>query len=285
MTHIQPRPYDLVILDLDGTILDPFADPSISRAVVQTLRDVQAAGVPVTIATGRTLDYVAEHLTPLGIVTPVVTTQGSVIGDPVRHKIIKEWPIPSAEAHALAAWADATQRISAFFFTDGVGRIHICQNLDPGRGPFFDHVMGSPREYVGSLRALLAARGDHAPVKYMLVSDVNDEADLAAELQSHFGDGVTMTRTHPMLVEATAAGVDKGEGVRHLLHLLEIDPARVLAIGDNENDVPMLRVVGMPVAMGNATASVKAAARWIAPSIEEDGAAVAMRRFVLGETA
>lgn len=285
MTPNQPKAFDLVILDLDGTILDPFVDPSISTTVVQTLHAVQAAGVPVTIATGRTLDFVAKHLTPLGIVLPVVTTQGSVVGDPVRGHILKEWQIPSAEAHALAAWADATQRVSAFFFTDDAGHIHICQNRDPGRGEFFDHVMGSPREYVGALGALLTARGNHAPVKYMLVSDVADEADLAAQLQSHFGSGVTLTRTHPMLVEATAAGVDKGEGVRHLLKLLEIDPARVLAIGDNENDLPMLKLVGMPVAMGNATASVKAAARWIAPPIEEDGAAVAMRRFVLGEPA
>jgi len=83
-------------------------------------------------------------------------------------------------------------------------------------------------------------------------------------------------------VEATAAGVDKGEGVRHLLALLGVDPARVLAIGDNENDVPVLRLVGMPVAMGNATASVKALAQWIAPSIDDEGAALAMRRFILG---
>ncbi len=44
----------------------------------------------------------------------------------------------------------------------------------------------------------------------------------------------------------------------------------------------MLRLVGMPVAMGNATASVKALAKWIAPSIDDEGAAVAMRRFILG---
>jgi len=92
-----------------------------------------------------------------------------------------------------------------------------------------------------------------------------------------------MSRTHPLLVEATAAGVDKGEGVRHLLALLDIDPAHVLAIGDNENDLPMLKLVGMPVAMGNATASVKALAQWTAPPIDEDGAAIAMHRFVLGE--
>ena len=283
MLNSQRRPYDLVILDLDGTILNPYRHSGISPVVAETIRAVQASGVPVTIATGRTLDFVVEHLSPLGIVAPVVTTQGSVLGDPVSGRILREWRLPPAETQALAQWADETGRISAFFFTDAKGHIHICQNTDPGRNEFYDHVMGSPREIVGPLSALIRARGEHAPVKYMLVSDVADEADLPGELQAHFGPGISLSRTHPLLVEATAAGVDKGEGVRHLLALLNVDPARVLAIGDNENDAPMLRLVGMPVAMGNATASVKALATWIAPSIDDEGAAVAMRRFVLGE--
>jgi Cof subfamily protein (haloacid dehalogenase superfamily) len=283
MPTAQPRPYDLVILDLDGTILNPYERSGISARVAAAIRAVQEAGVPVTIATGRTLDFVVEHLAPLGIVTPVVTTQGAVIGDPVTGHILQEWRLPGSDAHALAAWSDEQARVSAFFFTDEAGHIRICQNIDPGRSDFYDHVMGSPRAIVGPLGALLASKGDHAPVKYMMISDVADEPHMPAQMQSHFGAGVTMSRTHPLLVEATAAGVDKGEGVRHLLALLDIDPAHVLAIGDNENDLPMLKLVGMPVAMGNATASVKALAQWTAPPIDEDGAAIAMHRFVLGE--
>jgi Cof subfamily protein (haloacid dehalogenase superfamily) len=283
MPSSQQRPYDLVILDLDGTILNPYEHSGVSAPVVAALRAVQAAGVPVTIATGRTLDFVVEHLAPLGIVTPVVTTQGAVIGDPVSGRILREWRLPAADARALAAWADETARVSAFFFTDDAGHIHICQNISPGQADFYDHVMGSPREIVGPFGALLAAQGDHTPVKYLMISDVANEAELPAELQARFGAGVHVSRTHPLLVEVTAAGVDKGEGVRHLLAHLGIDPARVLAIGDNENDIPVLKVVGMPIAMGNATASVKAVAQWIAPTLAEDGAAVAMQRFVLSK--
>jgi hydroxymethylpyrimidine pyrophosphatase-like HAD family hydrolase len=62
-----------------------------------------------------------------------------------------------------------------------------------------------------------------------------------------------------------------------------VDPQRVLAIGDSENDIPMLQAAGFGVAMGNAIAPLKAIADWVAPPIEEDGAAVALRRWVLGE--
>ena len=73
-------PFDLVILDLDGTILDLYKSVEMSRGVCDTIAAVQAAGVPVTIGTGRTLDYVRAHTSHLRIDTPVVTTQGAVIG-------------------------------------------------------------------------------------------------------------------------------------------------------------------------------------------------------------
>ena len=83
------------------------------------------------------------------------------------------------------------------------------------------------------------------------------------------------------MVEGTALGIDKGEGILRLCQLLQIDPQRVLAIGDNDNDIPMLKTVGYGVAMGNATPGAKAVAKWVAPSVEEDGAAVALEKLVL----
>jgi hydroxymethylpyrimidine pyrophosphatase-like HAD family hydrolase len=65
--------------------------------------------------------------------------------------------------------------------------------------------------------------------------------------------------------------------------MLGIDPQRVLAIGDNDNDIPLLQAVGFGVGMGNGTPGLKAVADWVAPPLEQDGAAVALRRWVLGE--
>jgi len=57
-----------------------------------------------------------------------------------------------------------------------------------------------------------------------------------------------------------------------------------MAIGDNDNDLPMFRAVGFPVAMGHAAVHVQAEARWVAPDIHHDGVAVALRRWVLCES-
>ena len=278
---MQPARYDLVVLDLDGTILEKEFEGGYSPRVRQAIAAVQASGVPVTIATGRTLDFVRTQTPLLGITTPVVTTQGAVVGDPISGEVFYEADMPLDVARAVAAWADATRRVTIFYFSNRDGTTTLYQNREVWQPAIYDHWFGMPRRIQPSLSALLAA-SDHPPLKFISVNDASAEADLTPILQEQFGPTMLMTRTHALLIEGTAAGVDKGSGLLHLLERLQIAPQRVLAVGDNENDIPMLKIAGMGVAMGQATAKVKAAAQWIAPSIAQDGAAVAMEKFVLG---
>ncbi|HMN28867.1 MAG TPA: HAD hydrolase family protein, partial [Caldilineaceae bacterium] len=104
-------PFDLVILDLDGTILDLYRAEGISPAVRAAVAAVQAAGIPVTIGTGRTLDYIRQYLSaPLDLRTPAVTTQGAIIGDPQTGEILREVTIPLAAARRVAAWVEAERQ-------------------------------------------------------------------------------------------------------------------------------------------------------------------------------
>src|SRR5687767_1845789 len=114
-------PFDLVVLDLDGTVLDLYHHAPVSAAVITAIAAVQAAGIPVTIATGRTLDYVRQHILHLGITTPVVTAQGAVIGDPRTGRIIQETTIPLPLARQAAAWIDANPYTTALYFNDEQG--------------------------------------------------------------------------------------------------------------------------------------------------------------------
>ncbi len=279
------RPFDLVILDLDGTILDLYRPGPVSQPVAAAIHAVQAAGIPVTIATGRTLDYVRNYATHIGITTPVVTTQGAVIGDPVTGHVLSETNIPLALARAAATWIDAHSYITAFYFNDEDGHTHIYQNRSGPEPDFYEHVFGDPRSMQVRFADLLAHENAHPPLKFLMVDEAVTQAgavdDLEEALQARFSPDLYITRTHPRLVEATAQGIDKGQGVLRLCRILNVDSQRVLAIGDSNNDIPMLEVAGYAVAMGNASDGVKAVADWEAPPLSEDGAAVALRRLVL----
>ena len=296
---------DLVILDLDGTILDLYRPAPISPAVREAIRAVQAKGIPVTIATGRTLDYVMGHVADLALDLPVVTGQGAVIGDPRTGSVLEEITMSQAAARRAAAWIDAHDYVTALYFSNthfssvhsvstnqdaqfSGATIRIYQNR-AGRDPeFYDHVFGAVRHMAPNFAALVAD-APVPPLKFIVAEDAIGDATgevaggLVQTLHSALGDELTITRTHPRLVEGTAQGVDKGAGVLRLCARLGLDPGRVLAIGDSDNDIPMLEAVGYGVAMGNASAGVKAVAWRQAPSIDEDGAAFALHRWVLGK--
>jgi len=277
-------PFDLVILDLDGTILDLYHAHGISVRVQAAIAAVQAAGIPVTIGTGRTLDYIRQNLAHLPLTYPMVTMQGAVIGDPVTGKILAETAIPLIPTRQIAQWIDASAYVTAFYFNDREGHTRVYQNRlhsNPANQDFYDHVFGAPRSLAPSFVDLLMPPDVQPLLKFIIDNDLTDQPNLAPELQRLFGTTLNITRTHPRLVEGTAVGVDKGQGVLRLCQLLGIDPQRVLVIGDNDNDIPMLAAVGFGVAMGNATSGVKAIAQWLAPSISEDGAAVALEKLIL----
>jgi hydroxymethylpyrimidine pyrophosphatase-like HAD family hydrolase len=148
------------------------------------------------------------------------------------------------------------------------------------------HLLGYPFSYCEKFAPLLAAPDAHPPIKVITYDDPTTSGrDLLVEMTARFVPALSVIRTHIWLVEATAPGVDKGSALRKLCEILDVDPQRVLAIGDSENDIPMLQAAGFAIAMGNATESLKVVADWIAPSIDEDGAAVALRRWVLGQAA
>ena len=277
-------PFDLVVLDLDGTIIDLYHTGGVSPRVRATIAAVQAAGIPVTIGTGRTLDYIREHLADLNLTHPVVTMQGAVIGDPITGEILVEQSIPLVVARQVAQWVDESGLVATFYFHDDAGRVRIYQNRLPDQPEdqlFHDHVFGGVRTVQGPFVDLLAALAIRPPLKFLVDNDPTRTTDVVPALQERFGTVLTITRTHPRLVEGTTVGSDKGQGIQHLCQMLKIDPLRVLAIGDNDNDIPMLKAVGYGVAMGNATPGAKAVAQWVAPSVEEDGAAVALEKFIL----
>ncbi len=272
------RRFDLVLLDLDGTILDPGADPCIDPRVVQAVTRVQQAGTPVTLATGRTLDYVRPLVRHLAIRLPVVASQGAVVGWAETGQILHEEPLDRPTSDEVMAWARRARHVVALYVHRQGHPLRVLQNREERQPSYYDHLFGTPRCLVpfGPLGP------DERVLKFIAVNPP-DQPDMQGWLRRRFGCRVGLARTHPDLLEGTAPGVDKGSGVARLLENLGIPPQRVLFIGDNENDLPVFRLVGTGVAMGTAPEHVREAAAWTAPPLAQAGAAVALDRFLPDE--
>ena len=101
-------------------------------------------------------------------------------------------------------------------------------------------------------------------------------------MHERFDGQMQIVRSHELFIEANPLGVDKGTGLAWLAGHLGVPQSQVMAVGDQDNDAPMVAWAGLGVAMGNGSAACKAAADWIAPPMSKDGAAVAIERFAFG---
>ncbi|EOD19504.1 hypothetical protein EMIHUDRAFT_59172, partial [Emiliania huxleyi CCMP1516] len=90
-----------------------------------------------------------------------------------------------------------------------------------------------------------------------------------------------VTQALDWTLEVLPARTSKAEGLRRLLEHLQINPRRVMAVGDGENDIEMMRMVGLPVAMGNAMEPLKRHVAYVTASNAEDGVAKAIREHAL----
>jgi Cof subfamily protein (haloacid dehalogenase superfamily) len=120
--------------------------------------------------------------------------------------------------------------------------------------------------------------------KIVGVSDDHERVARAeAKARARFGDRVSAARSQPYYLDVTHPDANKGAVVRYLSRKYEIPTERIATIGDMPNDVLMFAHSGLSIAMGNADREVQRAARRVSASNTEDGFAVAIERFVLGE--
>ena len=95
--------------------------------------------------------------------------------------------------------------------------------------------------------------------------------------------GIELTRSGPRNVEINPIGVNKARGIEELAGHFGISLSQVMTLGDEENDIPMLKAAGYGVAMKNGSEDAKAAARFITDSNNDGGWAKAVRKYALGE--
>jgi HAD superfamily hydrolase (TIGR01484 family) len=123
------------------------------------------------------------------------------------------------------------------------------------------------------------------PTKVLAMSDNTDRiAKLLIDFKQRYRpDELYLTRSQARYFEATNPQANKGTAVKFLAeNLYGLQSEQVLTIGDNANDIEMVKYAGIGVAMGNAPEDLKLCADWVAPPIGEDGAAIALEKFVLG---
>lgn len=265
--------YRLLALDLDGTIVNH--DLSIDQRVRDAIAKAQAAGVIVTLATGRMFGAAMPFATTLNINHPLICYQGAVIRE-APHGHIRYAATMPGDASAEAVRILLERDIFVVAYIDEV--LHIAQ-----RRPELDlylsyHPEGAEVRLCDDLAAVVA---QHPATKLLFVAQPDIVGPTLTYLKTQVGDRLVTTRSHQLFGELTALGVSKGRALAELAAQLDIPQAAVVAIGDQENDLEMVAWAGLGLAMGNAIAPLKAVAKQTIPSIDDAGVAWAIEHLIL----
>jgi hypothetical protein len=266
----------LIAVDLDGTLLtrDHMPAPEGARALAEAVR----CGVHVILSTTRTPPSVVEFAHAMGLVQPLICTNGAQIyASPGGDAWVTRGIAPDL-AYALAHKADA----------EGWSLVTTV-----GTTTYYRRQPGQSLSDAGDHRRVVPTNVDALSYNGEVVRILNYEAAAIPVLRrlcvDRFPDAYHLeTYYYPdervKSIGIFTPGSDKGTALRLVMKRLGVPTPHVMAIGDNPNDLPMFSLAGLCVAMGNAVQAVKAKAHIVAPTNDEDGVAWAVRRYVLART-
>lgn len=269
-------PYAMVAMDLDGTALQP--DGTVSPALRTAVAACVERGIAVILATGRMPQpaqhyWEVLHLPPC----PIIAYQGAMVIWMPGGLAESQIALPEQAARRAVTWAlEQNLLVQVYVGSElWVSRddSRVLQHIEPSHASDVVRVRGS--------ETLLD--WPEAPIKVLLQGESAVLDRVRGELEELLRlDPVRLLRSHSDFLEVVHRQAGKSAGLRVVARALGVASERVLAIGDAENDIDMLKWAGFGVAMGQAPESVKRAANAVAETVERDGAARAIERWVLG---
>lgn len=262
----------LVALDLDGTLLHN--DKTLSAHTLSVLKRLTEAGVVVTPATGRNLEGLKDNILRIPKISYAVCSNGAQVFRLSDQKLLYEAAIPLEDAVTVIRYL---QEFPTFLYvhTDQ-GTFRACSWRNTDLKKRFPHIRFEDNN-VEDLPAFLSKKQLRV---IKIGAFVLDDGVFCQFLEKGSPmASISQYRTGPCNLELNASGASKARGVENLCRCLDIPMSQVLAIGDNQNDISLLRAAGVSAAMGNSEADVKAAAAFITGTNEEDGAAEFIRRY------
>jgi len=270
MTITSPK-IQLIATDVDGTLLND--ENTISPENLSAIERARAAGVKVTIVTGRSHYYLAHVTDQFQPDTPIVAASGSCTVDLSTDTMIdfRTLPVETVEAVIHIAREYETGRFVSLL------DFYYFETHDSLRDRF-DDVLSHEMDIRLSDDILAEELID--PIKIAVYHNQRSVLEeISNRVRNEVGE-MTIRFPAPDFIDITSADANKGAALCRLAEREGISLATVLVLGDGNNDVDMFEVAGTSVAMGNAVPELKAVADLIAPTNNENGFAWAINQLL-----
>lgn len=294
----------MIAIDLDGTLLN--SQKRISDADIEALQAAYDQGVEIIPVTGRNYSFALPVAQMLPFDVPLVTTNGAVIRSRSGETFLRTLLPIEIASHILEVTPEFRPYTVVVYDQAGAGHLRIQDGLDGKReattisGGIANSLWLKRNEAMVQRFASLERALDGDPLEILFTGPM----DVIGEVGRLLGSaGVPPARpngsTHGevslqfrvlrteyahrdfAILDAIHADCSKGHALEHWSRRRGIQRAEIMAIGDNYNDLEMLRFAGLPVVMGNADETLKAQGWPVTLDCDSSGVAHAVRRYVL----
>jgi len=265
--------YRLLAIDIDGTLVN--SRDELTGPIRAALARAAEAGIRVVLATGRRYSRTLPLVAPLGIDVPLVTISGALVKDPLDHRTLfraefdRQVLCDTLEVIAEAGFDPVVcvdrdhDGFAYYYLRPDAAPPELAEyfQMNPDNGRLWpDLVVNPPPEVLAAFTMGTQAQ--------MLEVEGRLQEALPGRLAIHV---LRSPRYTGFMCELAPAGTTKWSGVQRLAAEWGIPDEAICAVGDDVNDIPMIRAAGLGVAMGNALPEVKAAADRIAPTHDDNG--------------
>ena len=272
MEKAKQIPYRAIALDLDGTLTnhEKVVTPKTREALLQAA----ANGAVIILASGRPtygIEPVAECLELNQRGGYILSYNGgNIVNAQTGEKLFSQF-LPDNVIPELYAYAKE----------HGHALLGYAGNEIITEMPDDQYVKEESRINKMNIRKVdnLFESLEPHPTKLLMTGDPTLMLKAEEELVEKLGDRMDIFRSAPFFLELVPKGIDKAKSLTRLLTKINLTPADLIAFGDGYNDLSMLKLAGMGVAMENAAPEVRAEADYVTLSNEEDGVAAALTHF------
>lgn len=266
--------YKLIAMDLDGTLLNDKKE--ISDRTLEDIRRLKKMGKKIVLSTGRPLHGILPYIEILDLYDDedyVVLYNGALVENTKGKDVLFFRPVsPDSYNELYALSKELDVNIHAMTIDNRI--------FTPKNNPYTEY-----ESFINNLPVIEIPVEDvdasAGVVKVMFVDEPKKLNEIIPLLPSWVKEKYSIVRSTESFLEFLDKGINKGLGVSLIAKKFGIRPREIICVGDENNDIAMIKYAGLGVAMGNAIKDAKEAADYITLTNNEDGVAHIIEKFML----
>ncbi|MGL5950014.1 MAG: HAD family hydrolase [Cetobacterium sp.] len=269
--------YKLVALDMDGTLLNE--EQEISKENLETIKELKGRGVEFVIVTGRPDVMVKKYLEILELENPVLAANGATVRNVFTGDVYSVKEIEKKTVLELYNFFTERGLFPRFCCLGGVYTFNPNEFVE-GVNPFA-HMSKRLASHMNFtiIENIETIMDNKTKVVNVMFPSMDEEILLSIQNEVKNISGVDVLRGSKITLDIIKENVSKGETLLEYAETLGIKSHEIIAIGDGENDISMLSVVGFPVTLENGDERLKKIAHMITDSNENSGVSKALKKI------